>query len=423
MRETDSVMDLADRANFLSRLVCFIKIILQGIWINRFQLLLTTFTMSIGSLGLALTIFLGDGALGVMWADLEELLGSWTVVGPDHRPENKILKTRQSLSFTQQDLDGLKQQLPMARMVTPAVFNQMAKVRTRNREGNLYLDAITDELAQEKIFQPVHGRALSPEAYAGLNRECMVSEKMIEAYQINLENNPTLLINDHLFKVVGVVRPLPLYGDRFPLRVVVPYIYARTLWMGPGDIGTVVVAWHDTSQMNEIIERIRSTLDNSRGPETYFLSSKQYQIQSGRKIVRTFIVVGTTQSIFCIFIASIGVLNVMLTNVARRTHEFAIRIAMGARQRDILMVVLAESICVGLLGAFIGLLLAVFIAPIIGDLMASGIQEASQLQPDISLKGMVQPLLICGLCSLFAGVIPALKVRNVDILAALRKNV
>lgn len=423
MNRKNQITVLTENANIMSKLICFFKIIVQGIWINRFQLFLTTFTMSIGSLGLALTIFLGDGALGVLWTDLEKLLGSWTVIAPDPGPERKILKTRQNHFFTQQDLEHLKDELPNARMVTPAVIDMLVKVRSQNRETSLHMDAITEELGRENVFQPIKGRGLSHQAYLGLSRECLVTEKMVEEFNLDLTQDPSLLINGHLFKVVGVTLPPPLHGDRFPLRVTLPYSYARTLWMGPGNIGIIIVAWHDTNDMHDIIEKIKYTLDNSRGPQTYYLSSKQFQIQSGRKIVKTFIVVGTTQSIFCIFIASIGVLNVMLTNVARRTHEFAIRITMGARQRDILLVVLAESICVGLLGALIGLLLAVVAAPIIGDLMASGIQEASQLEPKISLKGIIEPLLICGLCSLIAGVIPALKVRNVDILAALRKNV
>lgn len=414
---------LTDKATPISKLVCFINIIIQGIWINRFQLFLTTFTMSIGSLGLALTIFLGDGALGVLWKDLEQLLGSWTVIAPDPRTGSKIMKTRKSHFFTQDDFDHLKSELPHARMITPALFDMMVKVRAKNQEANLHLDAITEELGHEDVFKPISGSGFSQQAYLGFSRECMVTDKMLKEFNIDLKTSPSLLINGHMFRIVGVIHPPPLHGDRFPLRVTVPYIYARTLWMGPENIGIIIVAWHDTSEMNDIISKIKSTLDEYRGPQTYYLSSKQFQIQSGRKIVNTFIVVGTTQSIFCIFIASIGVLNVMLTNVARRTHEFAIRITMGAKQREILLVVLAESICIGLLGALIGLILAILGAPFIGDLMASGIQEAAQLKPDISLKGIVQPLLICGISSLAAGLIPALKVRNVDILAALRKNV
>jgi putative ABC transport system permease protein len=406
----------------LSRFVCFWKIIFQGVWINRFQLLLTTLTMSFGSLGLALTIFLGDGAQKVLWADLADLLGSWVVVSPDTGPNMEILKTRTTHTFTAEDFGYIKDRLKIARLVSPAFLDKPSFVQSREKEARMALDAITKELGQEKIFQPIRGRGLSDSAYDVLTWECMATEKAMNELGIELKDNPVIFIDGSRFKVVGIVAPPPQVNERFQHRVVVPYRLARELWMRPGDIGEIVVAWRNTKDMGIVFDQIKEVLDQQRGPRTYAMSSSQFQIQSGRNIVNNFIVVGATQSLFCIFIASIGVLNVMLTNVSRRTHEFAIRIAMGARQEEILTIVLAEGIFVGLIGAAIGLIIAILVAPLIGDIMSKGIREMAHLSPIISLKGLLIPLAVCGICSLVAGLIPALKVRKVDILSALREN-
>jgi ABC-type antimicrobial peptide transport system permease subunit len=406
----------------LSRFVCFWKIIFQGVWINRFQLLLTTLTMSIGSLGLALTIFLGDGAQKVLWADLADLLGSWVVVSPDAGPNMELLKTRTTHTFNAEDFNQIKDKLKIARLVSPAFFDKPSLVQSKEKEARMSLDAITKELGNEKMFQPIRGRGLSDSAYDMLSWECMATEKAMNALGIELKDNPTIFIEGSQFKVVGIVAPSPQINERFQQRMVVPYRLASELWMQPGDVGKIVVAWRDTKDMGTVFDQIKTVLDQQRGPQTYIMSSSQFQIQSGRNIVNNFIVVGATQSLFCIFIASIGVLNVMLTNVSRRTHEFAIRIAMGARQEEILIIVLAEGIFVGLIGAAVGLVAAVLTAPIIGDIMSKGIREMAHLSPVISLKGLLIPFAVCGVCSLVAGLIPALKVRKVDILSALREN-
>jgi putative ABC transport system permease protein len=405
----------------LSRLVCSVKILSQGIWINRFQLVLTTLTMSFGSLGLALTIFLGDGALHVLWADLEDLLGNWVVVYPTPGEDMQLLQKRLHPGFAERDLEVVRESNGGARLVSPAIFNQRNPVEYRGKGGEMFWDAITAELASEAIFRPVRGRGMSPEAFAGNAWECLVTEDVAEKLEINFDEEPSLLLGNHLFKVVGVTISPPR-NEHFRQRIMVPYTLARILWMPPGDIGQIVVAWDSVDGMSRILDEVGRTLDEYRGRQTYYLSSTQFQIQSSRKIVKNFIVVGTTQSLFCIMIASIGVLNVMLTNVARRTREFAIRIAMGARHKDILMVVLTESLFIGLCGALTGLFLALATAPFIGNLMAAGIAEATHLSPQISLKGILLPLLICGACSLIAGVIPALKVRQMDILSALRND-
>ncbi len=408
-----------DKSTRLSRLLCLGKIISQGVWINRFQLILTTLTMSFGSLGLALTVFLGGGALNVLWADVDDLLGSWVVARAV--PEEQVMKTRLQPDFNSDDLGYIKKNLDIARLVTPT-FSRPMKVRYKDKSIHAAVDGITPDLQEESLFHPIMGRALSSAAHQALTWECMVTEPALEEFGLDLDDDPTIMVDNHAFKVVGVVKSVPRNFMRFRSRVIISYRMARNLWMEPGSVGNILVAWHKTDDMGRVVEKIKETLDRHRGPGSYFLDSSQFQIQSGKKIVNNFIVVGTAQSLFCIVIASIGILNVMLTNVARRTHEFAIRIVMGANRRDILFVVLSESIFIGLVGAFLGLVVAVLIAPILGDVMASGIQEASKLKPDYTMNGFLIPLMTCGLSSLVAGLIPAIKARKLDILSALRAS-
>ena len=98
-------------------------------------------------------------------------------------------------------------------------------------------------------------------------------------------------------------------------------------------------------------------------------------LRRGKKIVNNFIAIGATQAFFCILIASIGVLNVMLTNVARRSHEYALRVAMGARKGEVLLLVLGESLFLGLVGAMLGVAAAVLLAPHVSSLFSMQIPE------------------------------------------------
>lgn len=409
-----------DQSTRLSRFVCFAKIISQGVWINRFQLILTTLTMSFGSLGLALTIFLGGGALNVLWADLDQLLGSWVIARSV--PVEHVIRTRVQPDFNGEDLRHLQEGVDSARLVTP-MFSRPIEVRYKEKSIHMAVDGITPVLQEESLFRPVIGRALSDSAHQALTWECLITEPALKEFGLKLADNPSILVDNHAFQVVGVIKSAPRNFMRFQARVIVSYRMARHLWMAPGAVGNILVAWHKTEEMGQVIQGIKEILDQYRGPGSYYLDSSQFQIQSGKKIVSNFIVVGTAQSLFCILIASIGILNVMLTNVTRRTHEFAIRIAMGANRKDILLVVLSESIFIGLVGAFVGLVVAVLVAPLLGDLMASGIQDASKLKPVFSMNGFLLPLLTCGLSSLSAGLIPALKARRLDILSALRMNI
>jgi ABC-type antimicrobial peptide transport system permease subunit len=157
-----------------------------------------------------------------------------------------------------------------------------------------------------------------------------------------------------------------------------------------------------------------------RGPNTYSLSSSQFGIEKSKDLVTNFMIVGAAQSFFCILVASIGVLNVMLTSVTRRTREFSIRLAMGASRREILGAVMLESTLISGFGAVFGVATALLLAPRLSGVLAARIPQASLLAPLYCLQGFLYPFLVCGACGLVAGLMPALRAGRIDVLAALR---
>ena len=73
-----------------------------------------------------------------------------------------------------------------------------------------------------------------------------------------------------------------------------------------------------------------------------------------------------------------------------------------------------------MIGALLGIALGVVSAPLVCRLLAGHIPGAGLLQPAFSLRGILFPLVICGVCALVAGILPALNVRKIDVLASLR---
>ena len=66
---------------------------------NRLQALLTVLTMGVGSLGLALTIFIGQGATQGIWSDVSNLVGHWVIVTPSPRPGSRQMKLKGTPEF------------------------------------------------------------------------------------------------------------------------------------------------------------------------------------------------------------------------------------------------------------------------------------------------------------------------------------
>ena len=406
---------------FIARLVCLLIMTGQGIWINKFQLFLTLLTMAVGSFALSLTFFLGDGARIYLWQDMEQLMGSWIIAAPAARYDSEILKTRLNADFTPQDLQFVKEQLKSARMVEP-FYQASVPVTYGGVSRVMPIDGVTPELSREPLFAPTKGRGFSEAGQNLLVWECLLTESAVKALGVQIGDNPTIVIDGRQFHVLGVTPDPPGADDLFRPRITVPYTCARALWLPNNSIGEILVAWRSLDSMDEVTSRLRAALEMCRGADTFFLSSSEFKIQKSRSIVANFMMYGQVQAFFCIAIAFVGVMNVMLTNTARRSNEFAVRLSMGARHYELLTMVLLESSLLGIAGALIGVALSAFMAPYAGRMLQSKINGVNELMPYYGPKGVIYPLLVCGLAGLIAGVMPALNVRKLDVLASLRNN-
>ncbi len=117
-------------------------------------------------------------------------------------------------------------------------------------------------------------------------------------------------------------------------------------------------------------------------------------------------------------LGAIGVLNVSLMTVRQRVREFGLRRAVGARPRDLAVLVLCESVQVTLIGGIVGVGLAMVVGLVLTLLGVDGVR-------DLGLVGIVRPavlgLLVAVATGMAGGLVPALRAVRVSVLDALRR--
>jgi len=112
-----------------------------------------------------------------------------------------------------------------------------------------------------------------------------------------------------------------------------------------------------------------------------------------------------------LLVGGIGVMNLLLLSVTQRTREVGLRIAMGARGRDIAGQFITEAISLCLIGGLIGALLGVFIS--------SGVEQFFQWSTDISFLSTILAVLVAILLGVVSGVYPAQRAARLDPIGAL----
>ena len=113
-----------------------------------------------------------------------------------------------------------------------------------------------------------------------------------------------------------------------------------------------------------------------------------------------------------LLVGGIGIMNIMLVSVTERTREIGIRMAVGARPRDVLAQFLVEALTLSCFGGIVGVLLGLLFA----NLLASHFNWPVLIRPDI----IAIAVSFSGLVGVVFGLYPALKASRLDPIDALR---
>jgi len=113
-----------------------------------------------------------------------------------------------------------------------------------------------------------------------------------------------------------------------------------------------------------------------------------------------------------LLVGGIGIMNIMLLSVTERTREIGLRMAIGARSRDVLLQFLAEAVTLSLLGGIVGVGLAIA--------AASGVERVLRWSADVSIGAVALAVIVAGAVGVFFGIYPARQAAQLDPIDALR---
>jgi macrolide transport system ATP-binding/permease protein len=167
------------------------------------------------------------------------------------------------------------------------------------------------------------------------------------------------LVGNAPFQVIGVMEPkgaLSVNDDADDV-VFIPLTTGMMRVFGQRHLGAITVAVDDISVMDETQDDIMNLLRARHD------GAADFRIRNMADLLET---VTTTQNTLTTFLAAvaaisllvggIGIMNIMLVSVTERTREIGIRMATGARQRDILQQFLSEAMMVSAIGGIVGII-------------------------------------------------------------------
>ncbi|MPZ42449.1 MAG: MacB family efflux pump subunit [Betaproteobacteria bacterium] len=221
-----------------------------------------------------------------------------------------------------------------------------------------------------------------------------------------------VLVNNVLFQVIGVMSARgasPMGQDQDDV-VYVPYTTGSMRLFGQRFLRNITVAADDVSRIDETQQAVASLLEARHGTVDFQIRNMASLLETATETQDTLTVLLGSIAAISLLVGGIGVMNIMLVNVTERTREIGVRMATGARMRDILQQFLTEALAVSALGGLIGVAAGLGVAALVGSF-------------GTPVKFAAYPVLLAFGCAFATGLVfgymPARKAAGLDPVVAL----
>jgi putative ABC transport system permease protein len=313
------------------------------------------------------------------------------------------------------ECSAVKYSAPVIQGVTQVVYG--------NQNWSTLTYASTPEALLIRDWPVVRGRAVTQSDVEGAAKVCLLGQTVVDNLFGDIDPvGQVVRIKQFPFTVIGVLslKGQTTWGQDQDDVVYVPLTTGQRLLFGqqfPGMVRAISVqaAGPDTMKQaeDEITQLLRQRHRIRPSQENDFtvrnLTEMMSTAEESARVMS--LLLGAIASI-SLLVGGIGIMNIMLVSVTERTREIGIRMAVGARGRDILYQFLIESLVLSLIGGVIGIFLGLGTSRLIAQVF--------KWPTLISFQALLLSFSFAGGVGVFFGFYPARKAANLDPIEALR---
>ncbi|WP_024871654.1 MacB family efflux pump subunit [Tolumonas lignilytica] len=380
---------------------------------HRMRTLLTMLGIIIGITAVVSVVAVGQGARNKVISDISSMGTNTIDVYPGKDWGDRNASAIQTL--TPQDLPLLSGQV-YTDSVTPSVSTN-ALLRTGGQALKAMVYGVAGQYFQVKDLQIAYGKVFDQTAVETLQPVVVIDHNtLLKLY--GAHTNPVgnvILLNNLPCRIIGVTAEKKSAFDSQNLNVWLPYTSVMYRLMGQHYFSSVSVRIKDGVSTSIAEQQIIKLLTRTHGRKDFYTRNSDSILQTIEKTTATLTLLISSIAVISLIVGGIGVMNIMLVSVTERTREIGIRMAVGARQQDILQQFLIEAVMVCLLGGTLGILFSFGVSAIF-SLFVSSMQMA------FSIWSLIAAFLCSSLIGVLFGYLPARNAARLDPIEALARE-
>jgi putative ABC transport system permease protein len=338
---------------------------LRSLNANRLRSGLTMLGVIIGIASVLLMLSVGDGVRAFIDKELAVLGRNQILISPVVGNDGAVGGNQQRDSLTVADAHALAE-LPHVLRAGAAVMSRV-QAAFPNANENLQVQAVTPEMFAISNWKLAHGLAVDATDVQRALRVVVIGETLAKQHFADADPlGQSVRLGGVPYVVIGVLSGTGrnINGEEQGKMLVVPISAPPVRWVArSGAVQQVNVQAHDAASVAEASYEVRELLRDRH----HITGDKKddFDIADLAGLAKTGAAIGAGLSVglgviggISLLVGGIGIMNIMLVSVSERVREIGLRMAIGAKPRDVLWQFLGEAVVLCLLGGAVALGLA-----------------------------------------------------------------
>ena len=404
-----------------------LKIALRAILRNKTRALLTMLGIIIGISAVITMLSLGEGVKSGMTSEFASMGTNSIMVMPARQERGGVdMGNSVSKSLDDKDLAALEKNCPHVAFFSPSVSAGAQMVYgSRNHSGSVqgcspaYLTINNYSLERGLMFTEQDVKVYS--------KVCVVGKTVVEKLFPDGTNpvGKTIRFGNIPLKVIGILKEKGQgsFGNDADDIVLVPYTTVQKRFLGINYFQMLEASAVSQAASEIAATEISRSLRNTHGIDSpdnddFEVMTMDELMTSMDSMMSMLTLLLTAIASISLVVGGIGIMNIMYVTVTERTREIGLRMSIGARQRDIMLQFLLESVVLSLIGGLIGIVLGILLSYGLVTIIRSG--GEMPITFILSYSAIVTSFIVCVAVGVFFGWYPAKKAANLDPIQALR---
>jgi putative ABC transport system permease protein len=382
---------------------------------------LTAFGILVGIAAVTIVVALAEAAGRVVSGTIDSLGSNALMVQPRPAPRSGLRDVQRPALLDDDDARALVTESTGIAHVAPMV-NSAQQVLSGDANAATSLVGTTRDFFQVRDWSLTRGEVWSQSAEKNRERVCILGETVRgELFGPEDPIGRTIRIGRFPFHIVGLLAKKgqsPFGGDQDDVVIMpIDTLRSKLVRMRPGQVHRILLGAASSAavdrakaQAQAILRQRHHILDDA--PEDFEIRSQEEFRETQREILGVLEMLLLGIAAVSLVAGGIGVMNIMLVSVAERTREIGIRLAIGAREGDILAQFLVEAVVLTALGGLGG--------TVVAGVGVRTLRSALELPMRLSVSALAVAVLTSTVIGLVFGFFPARRAAQMDPIDALR---